>query len=116
MAKLLKTVIFIAVVGLLLILPTLGLKIAKADDVAVTEFDKTYVTDDLNQMKIDGVQFDELDYPVNLNDHNVTLLNLVEYMFTYDEVNRGKYGVYLYFYNPSQKDIMKKCRGIYSTA
>lgn len=106
MAKLLKTVIFIAVVGLLLILPTLGLKIAKADDVAVTEFDKTYVTDDLNQMKIDGVQFDELDYPVNLNDHNVTLLNLVEYMFTYDEVNRGKYGVYLYFYNPSQKDII----------
>lgn len=106
MAKLLKTVIFIAVVGLLLILPTLGLKIAKADDVAVTEFDKTYVTDDLNQMKIDGVQFDELDYPVNLNDHNVTLLNFVEYMYTYDEANRGKYGVYLYFYNPSQKDII----------
>ncbi len=106
MTKLLKTVIFIAVVGLLLILPTLGLKIAKADDVAVTEFDKTYVTDDLNQMKIDGVKFDELDYPVNLNNHKVTLLNLIEYMFTYDEANRGKYGVYLYFYNPSQKDII----------
>lgn len=106
MAKLLKTVILIAVVGLLLILPMLGLKIAKADDVAVTEFDKTYVTDDLNQMTLDGVKFDELDYPVNLNNHKVTLLNLIEYMFTYDEANRGKYGVYLYFYNPSQKDII----------
>lgn len=106
MAKAIKLIMIIAIVGLLMLLPTLGLKIAKADDVAVTEFDKTYVTDDLNQMKIDGVQFDELDYPVNLNDHNVTLLNFVEYMYTYDEANRGKYGVYLYFYNPSQKDII----------
>lgn len=106
MAKAIKLIMIIAVVGLLMLLPTLGLKIAKADDVAVTEFDKTYVTDDLNQMKIEGVGFDELDYPVNLNDHNVTLLNFIEYMFTYDEANRGKYGVYLYFYNPSQKDII----------
>lgn len=106
MAKAIKLIMIIAIVGLLMLLPTLGLKIAKADDVAVTEFDKTYVTDDLNQMKIDGVKFDELDYPVNLNDHNVTLLNFIEYMFTYDEENRDKYGVYLYFYNPSQKDII----------
>lgn len=106
MAKAIKLIMIIAIVGLLMLLPTLGLKIAKADDVAVTEFDKTYVTDDLNQMTLDGVKFDELDYPVNLNNHKVTLLNFIEYMFTYDEVNRDKYGVYLYFYNPSQKDII----------
>lgn len=106
MAKAIKLIMAIAIILLLLFLPSLGLKIAKADELVVTEFDKSYVTDDLSQMKINGVQFDELDYPVNLNDHNVTLLNFVEYMYTYDDAARQHYGVYLYFYNPSQKDII----------
>ncbi len=76
-----------------------------ADDTALTNYDKTAVTDDLKEMS----GFSTVDYPkktlLELGEPQVQLIHCAEFCWSdygyYDEY----YGLYLYVYNPTETPI-----------
>lgn len=67
-----------------------------------TLFSETNVLDDL----LSSDDFDILLYPVNTNaDPKVSVIDVVEYCYSYDSAKREHYGLYLYVYNPTLLDI-----------
>ena len=69
------------------------------------EFDYVNVLDDLTgSADADGNAFDLTDYPYNENGR-VQLVTLIEYCYSYAANMRGNYAVYLYFYNPTGREI-----------
>jgi len=69
------------------------------------EFDYVNVLDDLTgSADADGNAFDLSEYPYNENGR-VQLVTLIEYCYSYAANMRGNYAVYLYFYNPTGREI-----------
>ncbi len=66
----------------------------------VTDFEKSYVLDDLEGRD----DFDLANYPLTTKTH---IIDVVEYCFAYDEEKRGAYGLYIYVYNGESKPISR---------
>lgn len=71
----------------------------------LNEFDKMNVLADLTgSVDLYGAPFFPEDYPKD-TDADVRLINFVEYGYTFAPEKRDKFGLYLYVYNPSEKEI-----------
>lgn len=71
------------------------------------KFDQTYVLDDLQNSRIDGVTFSPNNYGYS-QEKEPRILSFVEYGYNYDSTKQGNYGLYLYVYNPCGKQIQNK--------
>ena len=71
---------------------------------AEIKFDQTNVLDDLRSSD----DFNILDYPFDSSgvSRSPEICNVVEYCYSYRANQRDNYGLYLYFYNPQQLDIV----------
>lgn len=99
--KMMRTISFIF--ALLTILGTLLLPIsAESADVVLSE---------LKTLKIDGVPFDEKDYPVVLGSQNISLITAVEKGFQ-TVSNSPNFGFYIYVYNPGCMEIREVSNSI----
>lgn len=101
-----KTVIHTAAVlamVLLVIISSMsgGARIARAAVVALEEFERCGVLEDLKGMTVDGEPFVLSDYPANVNG-TPQLITLAEYCYAYYADMQGYYGIYIYVYNPAQ--------------
>ena len=67
-------------------------------------FDDSNVLDDLKSSTINGESFDILDYPFDENG-DISIVNFVEYCYSYKVNMRSNYGLYIYLYNPKGLDI-----------
>lgn len=67
---------------------------------AATSFESSDVLTDLKSSET----FDEADYPKNPLGR-LSIINVVEYAFSANVQNRGKFGIYLYIYNPALVNI-----------
>lgn len=67
---------------------------------AATSFESSDVLTDLKSSDT----FDEADYPKNPLGR-LSIINVVEYAFSANAQNRGKFGIYLYIYNPALINI-----------
>lgn len=102
-----------AVIAILLILctfATVGLPtVVYAADLTANSFDKTNVLDDLQSSE----QFNILDYPFDDTGlfKRASIINFVEYSYSYKASKQGDYGLYIYFYNPQGLTIDTDNRG-----
>lgn len=71
---------------------------------AAEDYRTSDVMTDLNASTIDGVAFKAEDYPAD-STRSLQLLNFVEYAYAYNEVDRTRYSLYCYVYNPAKIDI-----------
>lgn len=64
-----------------------------------TEFEKTNVLTDLQSSTVNGQPFDISKYPFN-EDKDISVVNFVEYCYSYKRNLQLNYGLYVYIYNP----------------
>ncbi|MDR2090643.1 MAG: hypothetical protein LBP62_03210 [Clostridiales bacterium] len=84
--------------------------ISRAEVVTNLEFDDTDIMTDLNSATINGKAFDIADYPyvdvsASGKHANPQFLTFVEYAYTFKKSLQGNFGMYLYIYNPSGREI-----------
>ena len=70
-------------------------------------FDNTDVFEDLQSSKVDGQSFDLRKYSFDKNGR-ISIINFVEYCYSYWIEDRSNYALYVYFYNPLGIDIHTK--------
>ena len=90
-------ILFILLTVLCLLFPGGQSTYAYAQD--NVSFEKSNVLDDLTSSTVNGEAFDLRKYPYNDNG-SVTIMNFVEYCYSYKSNMRGNYGLYVYVYNP----------------
>ncbi len=69
------------------------------------KFDSSYVLDDLKSSTGENQRFDMENYPVNLDAKGPSVINFVEYCYSYRANQFNNYGLYIYLYNPTQLNI-----------
>jgi hypothetical protein len=74
-------------------------------DTAANAFDDTYVMSDLAGAVIDGKTFNVKDFPANAKGEE-RLITFSEYSFSTNVEHQDYFGLYLYFYNPTGKQIL----------
>ncbi len=94
------TIIVICLISFLMIMTSVCPTYVRADDSAVN-FDKTNVLDDLKSSN----DFDILEYPYFPLNNEIKIINFVEYCYTVKINKQDDYGLYVYLYNPSGKNI-----------
>ena len=67
-------------------------------------YDNTNVLDDLRGSTVNGEQWDISMYPYD-NNKTVSVINFVEYCYSYKANMQDNFGLYLYVYNPQGLDI-----------
>ena len=72
---------------------------AKADDTAVTAFDKRSVLDDLENSLINGEEFSLKKYSFDIT-KNTQVISFLEYSYSFYDSLQGDFGFYVYVYNP----------------
>lgn len=98
----------LAIIALLIVLITFVFSVAflpvyaeEYTEIDTANFDNTNVLDDLNSAE----NFDIENYPTDSRLDAFYVQNVVEYCYSSNADKRGRYGVYVYLYNPSQKQI-----------
>lgn len=71
------------------------------------KFDYTNVLDDLKSSTINGKPFNILDYPPS-EFKKASVINFVEYCYSYKVNQRANYGLYVYVYNPQTLNFNTK--------
>lgn len=74
-----------------------------------SKFDKTDVSADLTEMKIDGKAFSFEDYPAK-SDGAPQSLAFVEYCYSFYANEQDNFALYIYIYNPAQLDVKNDSR------
>jgi len=69
-------------------------------------FDETNVLDDLRSSE----GFNILDYPYSVVDDKVKIINFVEYCYSFKANMQDNYGLYVYLYNPTGKNLDTKSK------
>lgn len=69
-------------------------------------FEETNVLDDLRSSE----SFNILDYPYSTVDDKVKIINFVEYCYSFKANMQDNYGLYIYLYNPTGKNIDTKTK------
>ena len=69
-------------------------------------FDETNVLDDLKSSE----GFNILDYPYSVVDDKVKIINFVEYCYSFKANMQDNYGLYVYLYNPTGKNLDTKSK------
>ena len=100
--KVLLCVVAMAVV-LATLLTSFSITVSAATSVA-NEFDNTDVLEDLKSATVNGKPFDLSNYPLN-ESGSIQVLNFVEYCYSNRSSMQGNYGLYVYIYNPSGKNL-----------
>lgn len=67
-------------------------------------FDNINVLEDLQSSTANGKPFDLTDYPFN-ESGDIGLITFIEYCYSYKANLQNNYGMYVYLYNPSGKEI-----------
>jgi len=67
-------------------------------------FDETNVLDDLQSSTVNGKPFDPKKYPLDENG-DIQVIYFVEYCYSYKANLRDNYGLYVYIYNPTAKNL-----------
>lgn len=75
-----------------------------ADAAISYPFDSTDVLEDLKSSRVDGQGFDLRHYSFD-EDGRISIINFVEYCYSYWIEDRSNYALYVYFYNPVGIDI-----------
>lgn len=96
---------------LLLIFSSLGCGYSTAFATVASDFDNTYVLDDLKDAQIDNVVFNP-DYYGYSQEKEPRVLSFAEYCYGYNSEKQSNYGLYIYVYNPSGKAIQDKLNTI----
>lgn len=87
-------IFFVLFVAMLSIPPTTAFAFSSV-------FDKRTCEEDMQEMTINNVRFDSKAYDtLHCTDLNYSLVNFVEYGYTYDSNEMDKFGLYMYFYKP----------------
>lgn len=95
--------IFCILLCLITLFGILAFPVAAEDSADISTSD---VMSDLNVMNIGGVKFSEALYPKNPALTHVQILSFLEYGYDYSG-DQSDYGIYVYVYNPSCKNIKK---------
>lgn len=85
--------------------------VAFAEEASATDFDTTFVLNDLNDAQILGETFDATNYKERFpqsDNGSVQLLAFVELGFSLDYSYQKAYGLYLYIYSPTGVEIEDK--------
>ncbi len=76
---------------------------------APVTMDTSKVYDDLKKMTINGAAFDESNYPENKEADYISVLSFLEYGYA-ENGDQSNYGIYIYIYNPSKKNILNSTK------
>ena len=104
MDKLIRKKIYVIILAFFLLFSSFfssGFTSVKADTREL-KFDQTNVLDDLRSSK----GFNILNYPFYSSEEpEMSIMNVVEYCYSFDVLNQNEYGLYLYLYNPNGRKI-----------
>ena len=76
---------------------------------APVTMDTSNVYEDLKKMTINGAAFDENNYPENKEADYISVLSFLEYGYA-ENGDQSNYGIYIYVYNPSKKNILNSTK------